>query len=198
MLARANRLVDRRDFARVYSRGRQLRSPLVAVCALPRIRQVVERGPKVCGDVSRNKAGEDSRSISGGVIQSPVVAAEESSDSDKRPGAGEREPRFGISVSKKVGGAVQRNLVKRRLREACRHVLKVGGIRQRLGDMDLVIVARPTALQASYEELVATVVYLMDRVAKEGSICKPGRNRNRGKSHNPQGSPVKAPPAPAG
>ncbi len=51
--------------------------------------------------------------------------------------------RFGLTVSRKVGGAVVRNRVKRWLREAVRHerVSVVGG-------WDLVVVARPEAATA--------------------------------------------------
>jgi ribonuclease P protein component len=54
------------------------------------------------------------------------------------PRAGEDEPRLGISVGRKVGGAVARNQVKRLLRDAfwtCSETLPDG--------YDFVIVARP-------------------------------------------------------
>lgn len=50
-----------------------------------------------------------------------------------------RDPRVGLSVSRRVGGAVERNLVKRLLREAVNeHV-------DRFASVDLVLVARPDA-----------------------------------------------------
>jgi len=51
-------------------------------------------------------------------------------------------PRLGLSVSRKVGGSVERNLVKRLLREA------FSGIAPSLPlDADIVVVARPDALE---------------------------------------------------
>ena len=60
--------------------------------------------------------------------------------------------RVGFSVSKKVGKAVIRNRVKRRLREAVRQELP--SIRP---GTDLVFIARPSAAEASYCEIVAAV-----------------------------------------
>lgn len=58
--------------------------------------------------------------------------------------------RVGFIVSKKVGGAVERNSVKRRLRETYR-LLQPRPLR-----IDLVIIARGRALDASFEELGAS------------------------------------------
>ncbi len=54
--------------------------------------------------------------------------------------------RFGFSVGKRVGGAVTRNLVKRRLREAIRRMEVKEGL-------DVVIIARPAVGEASFGEL---------------------------------------------
>lgn len=68
-------------------------------------------------------------------------------------------PRVGYSVSTKVGGSVQRNLVKRRLREVARPLL-LGSTR----GVDIVVVARPTALQAPFAELGAEFGTLVAQV----------------------------------
>lgn len=59
--------------------------------------------------------------------------------------------RVGLTVSSKVGGAVVRNRIKRRLREAVRHEL--GG----LPPVDLVLVARSSAVAASVDEFRAFI-----------------------------------------
>jgi ribonuclease P protein component len=64
-----------------------------------------------------------------------------------RPRAG--APRVGLTVSTKVGSAVVRNRVKRRLREAVRHELAG------LPAVDLVLVARASAQEATVPALRA-------------------------------------------
>jgi ribonuclease P protein component len=57
-------------------------------------------------------------------------------------------PRLGLSVSKKVGNAVTRNAVRRRLREV--FYSTIGRIP---GSLDLVVSARPPASEATFEDL---------------------------------------------
>ena len=63
------------------------------------------------------------------------------------PVAGATEPRVGLTVSRKVGGAVERNRVKRLLREAAARVTPTLA-----SDVDLVIVARPGLAEALNDE----------------------------------------------
>ena len=58
--------------------------------------------------------------------------------------------RFGFAVGKKVGGAVVRNKVKRRLREHTRLMWLSGGLR---AGVDVVVIARDTAGSATYATL---------------------------------------------
>src|SRR3712207_2944165 len=56
--------------------------------------------------------------------------------------------RLGLSVSRKVGNAVVRNTLRRRMREIFTAAAGDAG-----GNMDLVISARPAARDATFEEL---------------------------------------------
>ena len=57
-------------------------------------------------------------------------------------------PRLGLSVSRKVGNAVTRNLVRRRLKEVFYSALP-----EIPGNLDLVVSARPAAAEADFREL---------------------------------------------
>ena len=72
-----------------------------------------------------------------------------------------RELKVGFSVSKKVGKAVTRNKVKRRLRECFRPYL--GDVKNGL----YVIVARPAAAEAAFDTLQKDVQYLLK---KQGAL----------------------------
>src|SRR5712691_10602227 len=64
----------------------------------------------------------------------------------------ELEKRFGFAVGKKVGGAVQRNRVRRLLREACRALAP-----QVPWGVDVVIAGRVGAAEASLAELTVAM-----------------------------------------
>src|SRR5262245_36685238 len=63
--------------------------------------------------------------------------------------------RYGVIVSKRVGKAVTRNLVKRRLREVLRELDRLGSIAQGL---DLALIVRPVAATATFPELRDAVI----------------------------------------
>ena len=76
--------------------------------------------------------------------------------------------RAGIAVGKRVGGAVQRNRVKRRVREH---------LRARLAELtpgwDVVISARPPAAAATFDELGAAIDQLLTRARLRTSQSPP-------------------------
>lgn len=80
-----------------------------------------------------------------------------------RPG----DCQVGFSVSKKVGGAVVRNRVKRRLRAIVRrHLAELG-----LGH-NLVLRARPQAALAEFDALEAAVCRVLDRARLRSNVDK--------------------------
>ena len=75
-------------------------------------------------------------------------------------GRGPPEPRFGFTVTRQVGKAVERNRIRRRLKAA------VGGVaaEHAKADFDYVLIARRPALTAEFAGLVSELVKAMGRV----------------------------------
>lgn len=87
----------------------------------------------------------------------------ERSDAPKRAGAG---PRFGFTITKKIGNAVTRNRIRRRLKAAFAADLK----RRELGSCDYVVVARRAALDRPFALLLGDVSEAMSALARSRPV----------------------------
>ena len=81
---------------------------------------------------------------------------------------GLEQNRYGVVVSKRVGKAVTRNLVKRRLREVLRELDRAGSI---VPGVDIALIVRPATATATFPELRDATVALLRR----GSLWRAGR-----------------------
>jgi ribonuclease P protein component len=90
-------------------------------------------------------------------------------------GTGDRTgPRLGFTVTKKLGGAVLRNRIRRRLKEAVRLSLDL----ETLPDHDYVLMAQPEALGRSFELLRADLARAFSSVHSSAARSAPARSSN--------------------
>jgi ribonuclease P protein component len=95
----------------------------------------------------------------------------------QRPAGAGAQPRFGFTVARAVGGAVERNRIRRRLKAA---VVSVQ-MRHARADFDYVLLARRLALEASFDELVCELTKALARVHRPERVR---RHRDKGAPHS--------------
>jgi ribonuclease P protein component len=81
---------------------------------------------------------------------------------------GDSAPRLGITVSKKVGGAVIRNRMKRRFRALGRDIIAAYGI----AGADHVLIGRREGIERDFTSLKSEMVAALGRAARKGQAPK--------------------------
>jgi ribonuclease P protein component len=88
--------------------------------------------------------------------------------------------RYGITVTKKIGGAVVRNRMKRRFRELLREALPLHG----LNGADHVLIGREGGVERDFAQLRSELASALARAAA-GKGDPPRRSARRGRSAAP-------------
>ena len=128
---RVGRLTKRPEFLRVAAGRRKWVTPGMVVQARPR-----DAAPPASADAALN--------ASEGTARTPALGP----------------PRVGITVSRKVGNAVQRNRARRRLRAAARQALPRHGA----PGVDYVLIGRAGPLERAYPDLLADLRRGVDKL----------------------------------
>lgn len=113
--------------------------------------------------------GGEKASSSAFLIEAKPRRADDTAGREQTPTA-----RFGFTVTKKLGNAVRRNRIRRRLKAAVAALAETHAV----GGYDYVIVARKAAFDRPYADLVADLATALKRVHGEGGR-KPRRSGPR-------------------
>lgn len=99
------------------------------------------------------------------------------------PGTGALAARFGFTISRRVGNAVVRNRIRRRLREAVR----IAAPDHAKEGKDYFLIARRAALDLPFARLISDLADGIDRIERgEGTTGRGARQRSGGKADGRQ------------
>jgi ribonuclease P protein component len=98
------------------------------------------------------------------------------------------EPRYGLTATRKIGGAVERNRMKRRLREALRLLAKRDAASLGRSGHDYVFVLRGEALALSFDALGLQLRECFQRVHAPRASGPGAKGRKDHKPRRPDGS----------
>jgi ribonuclease P protein component len=112
------------------------------------------------GVTTLKKRAEYLRIRKGARCATPAFVLEAKPRSDEHHVPPPDEPRFGFTVTRQVGKAVERNRIRRRLKAAVRNA----GRDHAKGDFDYVLIARRPALTVQFAGLVSELVKAFARV----------------------------------
>ncbi|WP_294239563.1 ribonuclease P protein component [uncultured Sphingomonas sp.] len=110
---------------------------------------------------------------------------------------GEATIRVGFTVTKKIGNAVVRNRMKRRLRALARDLLPAKGI----AGADHVLIGRQGGIERDYAALTAELAKALTRAASPDTSAhdrprEPRVHHGRGKGRGPRGGAHRSPESP--
>jgi len=91
--------------------------------------------------------------------------------------------RFGFTVTKKVGNAVTRNRIKRRLREAVRISHAQALLPGHVAGCDVVVIARINALDNPFDTLISSLVRGLERSSQHLKKVAVAKHRPSGQKH---------------
>jgi ribonuclease P protein component len=114
------------------------------------------------GVITLKRRGEFQRVRKGARWAGPafVLEAKERNQEIGGPRSAGQEPRFGFTVTRQIGKAVDRNRIRRRLKAAVRGV----GPDHAKGNFDYVLIARKPALTSAFGAIVSDLVKALERV----------------------------------
>jgi ribonuclease P protein component len=144
------------------------------------VSQAAETGPSVLRGQWRLRLHSDYQRVYASSrkrfspLMSFFVLAREATHADAASAASSvRGPRVGLTAGKVLGNAVQRNRIKRRMREAVRQSLP-----WLTADVDVVLHPRKRVVDVPFETLVAEVAQVFRAIQSERERCA-GASRDR-------------------
>jgi ribonuclease P protein component len=148
---KSTHLLKHSDFQRVYQQGRRHFSGNMTVFYL-RTGDLPAEAIAVAGNTAAEKmVAAEQRAAGGQSAAAEAAAASRIAQWASLPPRERHGVRVGLTVSKSLGGAVDRNRMRRRTREAVRHHLFL--LKDMNAGVDMVINPKKTLLQAEFTQI---------------------------------------------
>ena len=144
---------------------------------MPNGSQVVQYPPMRSAPMRLKKRADFLKAAKGQRLHAKCFSLQDGLRSDE-PSSLNEAPRFGLTVTKKVGHAVERSRIRRRLKEALRHAPNLPA----QSGHDYVIVARTDVLTAPFTYLMSELGRTLGQLASGKRYTSQGR-RSSGASH---------------